>query len=359
MPKGYIDTEMENNTLRIIDANLNRAAEGLRVLEDIARLGLNNGEVSSRLKAMRHSLVQTSPELQQQLIWSRDAAADIGQDIKVSGETESKVFRDILVANARRVQESLRVLEEMTRLPALPAELNTDKYRQARFKLYTLEQEMLARLARLDKLKKLAGLYVIIDGQQLRGRSHREITIQAIRGGAGTIQLREKKLGKKELLILARELRQLCKENGVLFIMNDYLEAALDCEADGLHIGQEDLPAATARKLLRPDQLLGCSTNTVEQAQAAAAEGADHLGVGAIYATGSKSDVAVVGLSRLRDIKQATTLPIVAIGGISKDNAAEVMQAGASAIAVISAVSGSDNPEQAARDLVKAIEEKK
>jgi thiamine-phosphate pyrophosphorylase len=350
---------MENITLRIIDANLNRTAEGLRVLEDIARLGLNKGEISSRLKTMRHSMVQTSPELQQQLVWSRDAAADVGKDTKVTGETEGKKLQDILVANARRVQESLRVLEELVKAPGIPDELNTDNYRQARFELYKIEQEMLAQLTRQNKLKKLAGLYVIIDGQQLKGRDYKEVTMQAIRGGAGTIQLREKKLGKNALLILAREIREICREHGVLFIMNDHLVAALDCEADGLHIGQEDLPVSTARKLLKPDQLLGCSANTVEQARAAAGEGADHIGVGAIYATGTKSDVEVVGLSRLREIKQAVALPIVAIGGINKENAAEVLRAGATAIAVISAVSGSDNPELAARELVKTIKEKK
>jgi thiamine-phosphate pyrophosphorylase len=356
---GFFDNNMENTTLRIIDANLNRTAEGLRVLEDIARLGLNKREISSRLKTIRHRMVQTSPELQRQLVWSRDATTDVGQDTKVAGEVESKKLQDILIANARRVQESLRVLEELVKTKGIPEELNTDNYRQSRFELYTIEQEMMAQLTRQDKLRKLAGLYVIIDGQQLKGRSHKEITTQAIRGGAETIQLREKKLGKKDLLILAREIREICREHGVLFFINDYLEVALDCEADGLHVGQEDLPAAMARKLLRPDQLLGCSANTVEQAQAAEVEGADHIGVGAIYATGSKSDVEVVGLSRLREIKQAVTLPVVAIGGINKDNAGEVMRAGASAIAVISAVSGSDNPELAAREIVKAIKEKK
>lgn len=350
---------MEKETGRIIDANLNRTAEGLRVLEDIARLVLNNGEISSQLKTIRHKIVQTSPELQQQLVWSRDAGTDVGQDTKVNGEAEGKTLREILAANARRGQESLRVLEEMAKEPGMPAEFNTDVYRQVRFKLYTIEKEMLARLTRQDKLKKLAGLYVIIDGQQLKEHKYKEVTIQAIRGGAGAIQLREKKLRKKELLKLAREIRQICRENNVLFIMNDYLDAALDCEADGLHVGQEDLPVMTARKLLRPDQLLGCSANTAEQARAAEAEGADHIGVGAIFATGSKNDIEVVGINRLREIKQAVSLPIVAIGGINKNNAAEVIRAGATAIAVIGAVSGSDNPEQAARELVKAIKEKK
>jgi thiamine-phosphate pyrophosphorylase len=350
---------MKKETGRIIDANLNRTAEGLRVLEEIARLVLNNGEISSRLKGLRHKIVQTSPELQQQLIWARDAAADVGRDTKVTGEAESKALQEILAANARRVQESLRVLEEMAKTPGVPAELNTDHYRLARFNLYSIEQEMLARLTRQDKLKKLSGLYVIIDGQQLKGRSHRELTIQAVRGGAGTIQLREKKLRKKELLILARELRQICLEHGVLFIVNDFLEIALDCDADGLHVGQEDLPSSTARKLLKPDQLLGCSANTVEQAREAEAEGADHIGLGAIYATGTKSDVEVVGLSRLQEIKKVVKIPIVAIGGINKNNAAAVMCEGASAIAVISAVSGSDNPEHATRELVEAIKEKK
>ena len=155
----------------------------------------------------------------------------------------------------------------------MPPELVSDNYKQARFSLYSLEQEMLALLLRQDKLKRLAGLYVIIEGQWLKSRSHIEVTRQAIRGGADVIQLREKTMSKKDLLSFANEIRQVCNEQNVLFIINDYLDVALDCKADGLHVGQTDLPVTVARQLLRPAQILGCSANTVSEALAARQEG--------------------------------------------------------------------------------------
>jgi thiamine-phosphate pyrophosphorylase len=345
-------------TLRILDANLNRTAEGLRVLEDIARLSLNNSSISYQLKTIRHKLVQTNPELQQELLWARNSNADVGRDTKVENE-QSKDLSTILIANARRVQESLRVLEELTKIVGIPSDLSSENFKQARFNLYSLEQEMLSHLLRQDKVKRLTGLYVIIDGSSLKGRNHTEITRQAIRGGTGTIQLREKTLPKPDLLRIAKEIRQECSENNVLFIVNDYLDVALDCHADGLHIGQTDLPVAVARKLLRPDQILGCSANTVQQALAAESEGADHIGVGAVFSTSSKDDIEVVGLDRLHEIVKAVSLPVVAIGGINKDNIAQVISSGAIASAVISAVVCAENPESAARELTTIIKEKK
>jgi thiamine-phosphate pyrophosphorylase len=350
---------LDNYTLRIIDANLNRTAEGLRVIEDIARLYLNNGTISTQLKNMRHQLVYTSSELQQQLLWARDAASDIGKDILVPGEPPAKELASILVANSRRVQESLRVLEELTKAPGMPSELISENYKQTRFRLYALEQDILARLLRQDKIQKLKGLYVIIDGQWLKGRRHAEVMRAVIRGGAQIIQLREKIMVKRDIVTLARELRHICAEENVLFFINDYLDVALDCNADGLHIGQEDIPAAAARRLLKPDQLLGVTANTVENALAAQSDGADHIGVGAMFSTSSKEDVHVVGINRIIEIRNTVSLPVVAIGGINRTNIGTVLGSGAAAVAVISAVVSADDPEQAARELVNIIKEKK
>ena len=217
----------------------------------------------------------------------------------------------------------------------------------------------MSRLLRQDKTKRLSGLYVIIDTQALQGRSHVEVARQVIRGGASVIQLRDKTLGKKELLTIAHRLKDLCAEQGVLFIMNDYLDLALETEADGLHLGQGDLPVSVARKLLPIDKIVGCSTTTVELALAAQSEGADYIAVGSMYPTSSKETAKVVGLERLRQVRQAVSVPLVAIGGITRDNVAEVMAAGANAVAVISAVLAADSPEAAAREIVKRIEAQK
>jgi len=340
-------------TLRIIDANLNRAAEGLRVLEDIARLGLNDATLSERLKTLRHELVHTSPVLQEGLISARAAEADVGRDTQVAAGSERRDLAAAVIANSRRAQESLRVLEEMAREPG---ELSTDLFRRARFTLYTLEQELLARLNRQDKLKAITGLYAVLDMEALGARDPVEVTRQIVRGGASVIQLRDKRHSRRELLEIAVRLRRLCAESGVLFIVNDYLDIALASDADGLHVGQEDLPADAARRLLPMGKLLGVSVMTMDEARAAQADGADYLGVGAIYATPSKEVSGVTGPARLTEIKQAVPLLLVAIGGITVERVPEVIRAGASGVAVISAILGAASPEAAARSIVKAIE---
>ncbi len=339
--------------LRIIDANLDRIGEGLRVLEDLARFVLNDASLTQRLKDMRHSLLTGDWSFQQPLIQARDSAGDVGARMEVSdgGKEGARELPLVVVANARRVQEALRVMEEL----AANVNLEPAKFKQARFSLYELEQALLSRLLRQDKVKRLPGLYVIIDAQFLKGRSHLEAARQAIQGGASVIQLRDKQLSKKELLPIARGLRNLCAEYNVLFIVNDYLDLALATDADGLHLGQDDLPVKEARKLLGIDKILGVSTRTVEQALVAEADGADYIAVGAMYATSSKETAVVVGLERLRQIRQAVSVPLVAIGGITRDSATEVVAAGAGSVAVISAVLQAGDIADAARKIVDQL----
>ncbi len=336
-------------TLRMIDANLNRIGEGLRVLEDIARLLLNDTALTQQLKDMRHEMVRGDRLLNQQLLQSRDATSDVGTNLEVSGEERQRELSATIVANSRRVQESLRVMEETAKVTGIA--LDSEKFKRARFALYTIERTLFSKLMRQDKMSNLTGLYVIIDTQALKGRNHVEVACQAIRGGAKTIQLRDKTLSKKELLPIAQELRNLCAEHKVLFIMNDYLDLTLAVDADGLHLGSDDLPIKVARKLLPIDKILGGSTYTLERAKTVQFEGADYIAVGSIYPTISKETAVVVGLERLRQIKQTVTLPLVAIGGINKDNAAQVLASGASAVAVINAVLGAENVEEASRQI--------
>lgn len=340
--------------LRIIDANLNRIGEGLRVLEEFARLSLNDATLTQQLKNMRHEMTGVDARLQEQLIRARDSAGDIGADMEVPGEETLRDTPSAIIANARRVQESLRVMEELAKTTGLP--LDSDKYRRSRFALYTVEKTLLFRMLRRDKMKRLTGLYVIIDAAMLRGKSHAEATLQAIRGGAKVIQLRDKKHSKKELLPIAEEMKKQCDEHNVLFIVNDYLDVVVGVDADGLHVGEEDLPVVVARRLLPVDKILGASARTVAMAIAAADDGADYLGVGAMYPTTTHAKTVVVGPGRIKEIRKKVDLPIVAIGGINKDNLKEVMKAGADAAAVISAVLGTAGIEKAARQLVGIIE---
>ncbi len=333
-----------------MDASLNRLGEGLRLLEDIARFILNDSSLTEQLKNMRHDLLTSDLPFQQQLLQARDSAGDVGTFL--SGEEKKRELPALVVANSRRVQEALRVMEEL----AKEAGLDSDRFKQARFTTYELEPVLLSRLLRQDKLKSLPGLYVILDTEALKGRRHIEAARQAIRGGATAIQLRDKLLSKRELLPIARQLKSLCAEQNALFIINDHLDLALAADADGLHLGQEDLPLREARKLLAMDRLLGGSARTVDEAKSAEADGADYVAVGSIYPTTSKEEAVVVGLERLRQVRQAVSLPLVAIGGISAANAAGVIAAGASSVAVISAVLHADDIEAAAGEIAGKLE---
>jgi thiamine-phosphate pyrophosphorylase len=346
---------MPDQRQRIIDANLNRAGEGLHLLEEIARMMLNDAALTQQLKAIRHEILRGDLAFNQQLIQSRDSESDVGFDIEV-GEDKQRELPTAVVANARRVQEALRILEEMAKVPGTTPELDSDKFKQARFALYSIEQEILSKLLRQDKKGRLTGLYAIIDSQFLGKRSHTKVAEELIKGGANVIQLRDKFTPKAELLPIAQKMRKLCADKGILFIVNDHLDMALACGADGLHLGQEDLPLSIARKLLPMDMVLGGSVNTVEQAKSAEAEGADYIAVGSMYPTTSKEKPQVVGVGRLKQVRGVVSLPLVAIGGINKDNASEVAANGADAVAVISALLGAKDIAEAARRIIKSFE---
>lgn len=197
-------------------------------------------------------------------------------------------------------------------------------------------------------MQSISGLYLITDDH--RDGRLAERVVAALRGGARTVQLRCKEATADERLALARRIQPLCREHGALFLINDDPVLALAAEADGVHLGQTDLSVAEARRILGPHRLIGVSTRTVEQALKAAAQGADYIGLGSMFATTSKDDAVVVGVETLRRVRRAVSLPIVAIGGISRDRTAEVIDAGADAVAVISAVMSDPEPATAARE---------
>jgi thiamine-phosphate pyrophosphorylase len=347
---------MSKETLRIIDVNLNRASEGLRFLEEIARFQLNDAALSEQLKTVRHEVVRGDVAFNEQLLNARDSAGDVGVDITVASDDKQRDLPTAVVANARRIQESLRVLEELSKTPGLPVGMTSDTFMHARFNLYTIEQKLISRLTRLDKKKLISGLYVILDSAFLKGRRHADVAIAAIKGGARIIQLRDKQSSRRDLLTIAQEVRQVCVDNRVLFLVNDHIDIALASNADGVHLGTADLPIAEARRLLPLGKIIGATVATVAHAKAAEASGADYVSVAAVYLTTSKY-VEVVGVDRAREIKQVVSLPVVAVGGINKDNVASVIEAGADAVGVISAVMGAADTEGAARQIADVIDQ--
>lgn len=203
-------------------------------------------------------------------------------------------------------------------------------------------------------------LYVLTDAKLARGRSHAEIIGAALRGGATLVQYREKNACTRQMLAEATRVRDLCHAYGVPLIVNDRVDIALAIDADGVHVGPDDMPVALARQLLGRDKIIGASAGTVEEARAAIADGADYLGVGAVFATSSKADAGEpIGLEGLTQIVRISTLPVVGIAGINTSNAASVIHAGATGIAVISAIVSADDVERATRELKEIVEQAK
>jgi len=198
-------------------------------------------------------------------------------------------------------------------------------------------------------------LYVVLDRAASGGRDLVEILDDALAGGARLIQLREKEWPSGRVLPLAERLRARCRAAGATFIVNDRVDLAVAVGADGVHVGQDDLPARAARPLLRPGMILGVSTHSVEQARAAQADGADYVAVGSMFPTRSKAEFELVGPDLLRKLRGEIRVPLIGIGGITHANVGEVIAAGADGVAVISAVCAAEDPRAAAERFVALI----
>ena len=345
---------MSRQIYRIIDANRDRIGESLRFLEDIARFMLDDGVMSEQLKSLRHDLVEGLHIINTELISERDAESDTGAGIDTA--KKDRTLPSLIIANSKRIEESLRVLEELAKVPEMSGSLQSGKFRDARFQLYTIEQKIVSRVLRTQSINKITGVYVILDTKLAGTRDIVDCARQSLAGGARIIQLRDKLHEKETLIPIALQIKDLCKKSDALFIINDYLDLALAVDSDGLHLGQSDLPLAVARKALHVDKIIGRSTHSIEQALLAVEEGADYIGVGSIFSTNTKENANIIGIDVLRTVRQAVSVPIVAIGGINKNNIIQVKQAGADSAAVISAVFSEDTIKNAVGQMVKEIE---
>lgn len=204
--------------------------------------------------------------------------------------------------------------------------------------------------------KKELILYAVTDRHWLGEETLYDQVKKALDGGATFVQLREKKLDREDFLAEALEIQKLCKKYGVPFVINDEVSIAKDIDADGVHVGQSDMEAMDVRKVLGPDKILGVSAQTVEQAIIAEKHGADYLGVGAVFATGSKDDADDVSHETLKAICEAVSIPVIAIGGITKDNVSELAGSGICGVAVISAIFGQNDIKKATEDLKVSVE---
>ena len=205
--------------------------------------------------------------------------------------------------------------------------------------------------------KKVFQLYAITDRHWLNGRSLYEVVKESLDGGVTFLQLREKQLDEDHFLEEAKKLQGLCSEYNVPFIINDNVEIALAINADGVHIGQSDMEMKEAREKLGPDKIIGVSAHTKEEALLAQAQGADYLGVGAVFPTSSKDDAESVSYETLKEICEVVSIPVVAIGGITKDNLHQLSGSGISGVSVISAIYAQSDIKEAARELKQCVQE--
>jgi thiamine-phosphate pyrophosphorylase len=340
--------------LRILDANFNRCSEGLRVLEEVARFILDNDKLTKKLKKIRHSLSDSYATIETSLLTSRDSAGDVGTQSSVVSEFERNDLSAIIAANARRVQESLRVLEEFAKLPASPP-IDVEGIKQSRFDIYDIERELMSYISRKAKIDRITGVYLILDTAFLNGRSANDVAEQAIEGGVNIIQFRDKQSDKSAILKTAKALKKLCARKNVLFIINNHVDIALACDADGVHLGQSDLPIFDARALLPIGKIVGYTVGSLAEAQLAQDEGADYIAVGSIYTTTSKQNVTVVGCETLRAICAKMSVPIVATGGITFNNAKQLIDTGTNAIAVISVILNEQDVKKATQQLLSCV----
>jgi thiamine-phosphate pyrophosphorylase len=332
---------------RLLDAAGNRAREGLRVVEDYVRFALDDPMLTRRLKDVRHRLSEALGGLGlDDAIAARDTRGDVGTHISLPSESARESPRAVLAANFRRTTEALRSLEEFAKLrdPWLAG-----RFEGLRYDAYTLEKMTLTAATTHDRLGD-ARLYVLVGGQTTMG-DLRWVVEEALAGGAQVIQLREKGLPDREVLARAREVRLLTIAAGARFIMNDRPDLARLASADGVHLGQDDLAVRDARRIVGTRALLGVSTHDPAQLERAVLDGAGYLGVGPVFATPTKDFEGLAGLSYVRQAAGAVTLPWFAIGGITEANVDEVLEAGATRVAVSAAVVQAPSPRRAAATL--------
>jgi thiamine-phosphate pyrophosphorylase len=317
---------------RILDANLDRAREGLRIIEEWCRFGLNNRRLSEECKEMRQELAHWHhPKLR----LSRDTVRDPGTNLTHPQEETRHSIEQLLQANLSRVQEALRVLEEYGKLYQSAM---GKAFKQMRYRVYILESNLLTD-HRHQQLKN-AYLYLVTSAHE----NLFDVVEASLKGGLTLLQYRDKNTEDEQRLANAKKLCQLCHNYSALFIVNDRVDLALAVNADGVHLGQQDLPISVAREILGPGRIIGRSTTNPQEMEKAITEKADYLGVGPVYLTPTKAGKAAAGLEYVSYAAQNSPLPWFAIGGIDTNNLEEVLTAGAQRVSVVRAIMDADNP---------------
>jgi thiamine-phosphate pyrophosphorylase len=336
---------------RIVDAAGNRAREGLRVAEDHVRFVLADAHLVSLLKQVRHDLASAMTAFHPlALVRARDTNVDVGTTVSTEAEGRRDSAGDVLRAALARTGEALRTLEEYGKLLVAGA---GPRFERLRYRLYTIEKAVLGTAA-AGNLLAGRSLYLLLTRELCR-REPGEVVREAIRGGVSIVQLREKSLPDRAFVEWACEVRRWTREGGALLVVNDRPDLAVLCDADGVHVGQEELSVRQARRILGPRRLVGVSTHDLPQARQAVLDGADYLGVGPTFPSRTKSFAGFAGLEFVREMAGEIALPWYAIGGIDRGNLPAVLEAGGTRIAVTGAICAAEDPATAATELSLAL----
>jgi thiamine-phosphate pyrophosphorylase len=332
MQKSKLKIATQNSKLfRILDANLNRCREGIRVVEDLVRFVFDDQKASDQLKGLRAELLKASRLPGDEHLRQRSVKTDVGRESFTFSEARRENLLDIFFSNIKRAQEAARCLEEFSKLASPGA---SRVFKKIRFKLYDLEKKLYPRVLKAVKLD--FDLYVVTDP----GMNHLRMVRKAIAKGVRIIQLRDKEISRQGYHKLAKKFAALAGKAGITFIINDYWKMVKEIGADGVHLGQEDLKKVSLRRVRKEigeDRIIGVSTHSLRQARKAERAGADYISVGPIFMTPSKPLGKPLGIALLRKVLKRAKIPVVAIGGINRKRVRRVIKTGCQRFAAIRA----------------------
>lgn len=332
------------NSYRIIDANLNRVCEGLRTIEDIARFSFNNFSKSEKMRILRHDLRTSLKKFDRILVTARDSQSDFGVEYKKEG---SRDYNPV-TANFKRVQEGLRSIEE--NLKVIEEYEISSIVEKLRFESYTLEKDFL-------KKNIPDGLYCITASHLSNNRDNIEVVKAVLDGGCQILQYREKYKLMSEKYREAEEIRKLTEQYDALFIVNDHTDIAVSVNADGVHIGQDDISVSAVRQI-GPNLIVGLSTHSPQQAERAIEEKADYIGVGPVYKTATKDDVCdPVGMEYVEYAINNVNIPYFCIGGIKEKHLGLFIEKGIRRLVMVTDITQSDEITEKVKRINKLLKQ--
>ncbi len=308
---------------RIVDANLNRALEGLRVVEEYARFVCNDAHLAGLCKQLRHDVNAAAASVSvEQRMAGRETTHDVGVALETASEKNRTDSHAVMQASCHRVQEALRCLEEYGKLLGPQAK---DLWAPLRYRTYTLQRAF--EISRAGRTKLASARLYVLTPECDDFQAFTSLIDQLVEAGVDIVQLRAKGLADRELLARARYLRQATLGAATLFIINDRPDLAVLADADGVHLGQDDLSVFDARRIVGADCLIGVSTHSMEQARQAVLDGADYLGVGPTFPSSTKHFKQFPGVALMAQVNREISLPHFAIGGLTADNIEQVKAA--------------------------------